>query len=246
VVEYGEVARDQSVAPATFAALSPAYELAIGELTLDLTQLPWTDETIDLVAEVGVGRLEVILPPNVEIEANTEVGIGASINPNDSRGGLGVEFDYAIGDGTGPRLITNLDVGIGEIEVRGSEFERLDLPGRLSLVGEEDIVLAPLSGASVEDSYAALGDGDLTVDLSGWEIEDERFLTLSSENGDILVVLPPEASYLITATGPDIVFDGQELSGTLVTEAQSPGQPTLHIDVTSIDGTITIEKGSRS
>jgi hypothetical protein len=69
---------------------------------------------------------------------------------------------------------------------------------------------------------------------------------LSSENGDILVVLPPEASYLITATGPDIIFDGQELSGTLVTEAQSPGQPTLHIDVTSIDGTITIEKGSRS
>ncbi|CAN5769853.1 hypothetical protein BH18ACT6_BH18ACT6_22220 [soil metagenome] len=70
--------------------------------------------------------------------------------------------------------------------------------------------------------------------------------TLYAESGNILVTLPEGISYSIVANAPEIIVLGEARSGTVITELQAPGQPTLRIDATSIEGTITIEEGSRS
>jgi len=241
IVEYENVARNETLRPTTFAELETAYELGVGQLIIDLTDLPWDGETVNLDASVGVGRLELLVPPGVAVDARTEVGIGASLNPSGDQGGLGVESDFYVGSAADGTVVTNLDVGIGEIDVVGSDVVSED-----ELFDPGDFTIAPVTGDLLGDSYAAAGNSDITLDLSNLELEAERSVSLYAESGDILVTLPEGISYSIVANAQEIIVLGEARSGTVITEFQAPGQATLRIDATSIDGTITIEEGSRS
>ncbi|MFN2485307.1 MAG: hypothetical protein ABR609_01625, partial [Acidimicrobiia bacterium] len=175
------------------------------------------------------------------VDARTEVGIGASLNPSGDQGGLGVESDFYVGSSADGIVVTNLEVGIGEIDVLGS-----DLFSEGELFDPGDFSIAPVTGDLLSDSYAAAGNSDITLDLSNLELENERSVALYAESGDILVMLPEGISYSIVANAQEIIVLGEARSGTVITELQAPGQPTLRIDATSIEGTITIEEGSRS
>ncbi len=216
IVEYENVARNETLRPTTFAELETVYEL-------------------------GVGRLELLVPAGVAVDARTEVGIGASLNPSGDQGGLGVESDFYVGSSADGIVVTNLEVGIGEIDVLGS-----DLFSEGELFDPGDFSIAPVTGDLLSDSYAAAGNSDITLDLSNLELENERSVALYAESGDILVMLPEGISYSIVANAQEIIVLGEARSGTVITELQAPGQPTLRIDATSIEGTITIEEGSRS
>ncbi len=245
VVEYGNTARDQTLRPTTFAELEEIYELGVGELTIDLTDLPWNGEAVELDGSVGVGRLELILPAGVTVDAVTEVGIGASVSPSNTEGGLGVEHSYTVGDGTSGSLTANLEVGIGEIEVHG--------PGLFAFEdGEffepfEGVEIIPRGPGDLEDSYIVTGTENLTLDLSGLALAADRTIVLGSDSGDIFVTIPDDVSYSINAQGPElIILDSFVENGSFAGEFRSGDGPVLSLDITSADGTITVEKGSRS
>ena len=62
--------------PLTAAAVQPRYELGAGELTLDLTQVS-DIEALDgelISVDGGIGRIEILVPGNVDVEASASVG----------------------------------------------------------------------------------------------------------------------------------------------------------------------------
>ncbi|MBT3154629.1 PspC domain-containing protein [Streptomyces sp. CHD11] len=112
--------------PASAAQLRPAYDLGGGEGELDLSaiRVP-ADETVTTEANVGLGRIHVILPRDVTVKLSIDVGVGDIQLPGDKR----KDVDVAPGKreqvtleppaGTEPAGTLDLDlhVGVGQAEV---------------------------------------------------------------------------------------------------------------------------------
>ncbi|HEV8571873.1 MAG TPA: hypothetical protein VGR49_02345 [Actinomycetota bacterium] len=65
------------VQPTSVDELEPRYDLAVGQLVIDLTELQLTgDEQIRLEARVGLGELVVELPQGILPEAHARAGLG--------------------------------------------------------------------------------------------------------------------------------------------------------------------------
>ncbi|WP_268985806.1 PspC domain-containing protein [Streptomyces sp. CC228A] len=70
------------IAPASAAELRPHYDLGNGEATLDLRDLPVAaGTTTGVSAELGMGRLHVVVPRDVTVAVRAEVGMGAVLLP---------------------------------------------------------------------------------------------------------------------------------------------------------------------
>lgn len=109
---------DRVQRPASVTALEPSYDLSIGTLEIDLTDIEATTR-IEVEAQVGVGALIVRVPEDVQIGVNADVGIGEVTLFGDQRGGLGADHQFSTpGFGSAERrLDLQLDVGLGSIEV---------------------------------------------------------------------------------------------------------------------------------
>lgn len=104
------------VAPTTFDGLDVAYDESIGELVIDLSQLPWDGEVVVLEANVDIGELRILIPEDVAVRGTAEASIGH------------VEFEARQASGLSPALTFNtpgqdgvLDLdaqlGIGQIDI---------------------------------------------------------------------------------------------------------------------------------
>ena len=89
----------------------------MGEGTLDLTavDVPRGEETVR--ASVGLGHLVVIVPTGQDLLVKTDVGAGEVDVFGEQHNGVGFETREAY-HGTGGTLILDLEVGMGQIEVR--------------------------------------------------------------------------------------------------------------------------------
>ena len=103
-------------APTSMDELQDEYQLAFGKLTLDLTQLPLSTAHVSVEAAVGGGAVHVIVPDDVQVEVDTEIGAGASYVLGDTQGGTDLSNHYEVGD-LGRLIVLDLAVGIGGIEV---------------------------------------------------------------------------------------------------------------------------------
>jgi hypothetical protein len=105
--------------PRSLAALDHTYELAVGELTLDLHRLDFSGETRRVRVRVGIGEMHLRVPAVARVVVDAHAGIG-TVNtfrrstheccPTDVRRvrpGLS-------GAGT---LVLAADVGVGTIEI---------------------------------------------------------------------------------------------------------------------------------
>lgn len=89
----------------------------VGEVTLDLTG-DW-DNDANISIESGVGEMTVVLPDDVGVVVNAEMGIG-DLNAN----GFRIEGGQYVNDAYGESEITlsvNLQGGVGEITIRLAE-----------------------------------------------------------------------------------------------------------------------------
>ena len=105
--------------PVGFDELQSRYELGAGSIRLDLTQLPFDGESIDVEIAVGAGEIRVIVPDDVDVEATGSVGIGQVQILSRSAGGLGVgdvETTVEIDDPQGS-IELELNAGLGDIRV---------------------------------------------------------------------------------------------------------------------------------
>jgi phage shock protein PspC (stress-responsive transcriptional regulator) len=122
---------NESWTPASAAAIQPSYQLAIGDGTLDLTNVQvGAGKTATTSAQVGVGDLQVQLPTdvNVVVHAHTDIGmvtgdngLGATLNyyGTNRDNGVNVDKNYTIpaqgkAEGT---LVLNLKVGFGNVNI---------------------------------------------------------------------------------------------------------------------------------
>lgn len=113
-LSLGEVDR----APTSAAALPDRYELDVGEIALDLTEVSDPDaldgRTLEL--EVLLGRVEVVVPDGIEVTARTRLDAGDSrVFGSDNR--TGTSLDVLEADDDAPRLTIVVTVGLGEIEI---------------------------------------------------------------------------------------------------------------------------------
>jgi phage shock protein PspC (stress-responsive transcriptional regulator) len=98
--------------PTSFAALQPSYHLGVGDLRLDLSQLPAAADETDIKARVDVGSLHIIVGANtpVVVTAHAAVGDLQVFQQHDSGRNASVQT------GTG-RLVIDASVGAGKVEV---------------------------------------------------------------------------------------------------------------------------------
>ncbi|AOW92128.1 PspC family transcriptional regulator [Rhodococcus sp. WMMA185] len=101
---------DRTWAPVTAAGIQPAYSGKFGSFTLDLRNVTLTeDKTVDVSGRFG--EVEVILPPDMDVENHCTVVFGDS-------NCLGDGIDGGA-DGIGGHILTlNADVKFGGLEVR--------------------------------------------------------------------------------------------------------------------------------
>ncbi len=112
--------------PASAADIRRTYQVGTGEGVLDLSRIhPGQDRTVTARAQVGVGRLRVIVPQGVTVRATIDVGVGDIQLPGDGSKDVDVApgrhqqvvLPPAADRGSAGTLVLDLHVGIGQAEV---------------------------------------------------------------------------------------------------------------------------------
>ncbi|MEV6171055.1 PspC domain-containing protein [Streptomyces sp. NPDC051954] len=112
--------------PTAVADVPEQYELGTGVGTLDLTRVPLTKgQTLDTGADVGVGRLKVIVPKDVTVKMTIDVGVGDIQLPGDEQRDVDVQpgrhQELTLSPASGTKSTGTLDldlrVGVGQAEV---------------------------------------------------------------------------------------------------------------------------------
>jgi hypothetical protein len=106
--------------PATAEQAAEEFELGIGQLTVDLTELPVAaagTEAVLVRARLGIGELVVIVPEGVAVRVEAKAGLGAVKVFDQEEGGLDVDL-VSEPAGAAPALDLRLSVGIGEVRVQ--------------------------------------------------------------------------------------------------------------------------------
>ena len=109
---------DRTVSPDSFAELEDSYALDVGNLVIDLTDLPWDGETVDLEARVDAGNIEIWLPLGVGLEGEAMVDIGRVGAFGRETSGLGnptLQFDRPGPEGT---VVLDASVDVGNIDIQ--------------------------------------------------------------------------------------------------------------------------------
>jgi phage shock protein PspC (stress-responsive transcriptional regulator) len=109
---------DKTYRPASAIDLRDRYELGIGQLEIDLrdTDLPAGDRPLRL--DVGVGEARVIVPEDVCVVTDADVGLGAVRVFERDSGGIDVGvLDEPDASPDTTRLMVNADVGVGALSV---------------------------------------------------------------------------------------------------------------------------------
>jgi hypothetical protein len=116
--------------PSTATDVRDRYKLGVGELVVDLrgAQLPVGDRHIRM--DVGVGHALLLVPDNVCVTTQAQIGMGAVDVFNRINGGIDVNIDDARTPAPGkPRIVLDGDVGVGLVEVAHQRNDNGDGPG---------------------------------------------------------------------------------------------------------------------
>jgi phage shock protein PspC (stress-responsive transcriptional regulator) len=114
--------------PTSIAALpEDGYELGVGQLTVDLRDLPWAEgQTISLESELGVGQMIVSVPSNVCVDAHAKAKAGELIVRGESSNGIDTELDSGEPVGTAPRLDLDAELQLGRLVVTDRDPDEVD------------------------------------------------------------------------------------------------------------------------
>jgi hypothetical protein len=113
-------AGNSTFTPTSLVAVQPLYQRSVGDLTVDLTQLPPTG-VVTTHVKLGVGDLTVIVPADAEVTAtcsNTAGDIDCLGQQTDGPGNTNIK-GFQESHTPAPHLIINLEVedGPGSVEV---------------------------------------------------------------------------------------------------------------------------------
>ncbi|MGE5828497.1 MAG: PspC domain-containing protein [Micromonosporaceae bacterium] len=107
--------------PNSIEELQRDYRHDFGDATLDLSRIDFTGRTTSITANVDLGSLTILLPPNVDVQAHAEVNLGDARVFGNEWGGLSPgskEINDLGPDGAGGgTLILDARVDLGNLEV---------------------------------------------------------------------------------------------------------------------------------
>jgi hypothetical protein len=107
--------------PRSVEALHREYRLAVGDMTIDLTELPQLQGSFSIRAQLGIGHLLVLVPRAAVVHVQGRAGIGQVAIFGQEHDGFDVHgsYDSPVSDGRlTPRYALDVSVGIGQVEVR--------------------------------------------------------------------------------------------------------------------------------
>jgi phage shock protein PspC (stress-responsive transcriptional regulator) len=97
---------------------SDGYDFGVGQMTVDLRDLPWTEgQTVPLSTELGIGQLIVSVPPDVCVDADAKGKAGELLVRGEVSDGVDLEIDQSQPQGRAPRLDLSADIQIGQLIV---------------------------------------------------------------------------------------------------------------------------------
>jgi phage shock protein PspC (stress-responsive transcriptional regulator) len=109
---------DREYRPTTMSELRDHYEIGIGGMDIDLTDLDLPTGRTDLDIDVGMGEAVVFVPDGTCVTSEIEIGAGAADVFDRDNDGVDVAFaDSASPPAGRPLLHIDADVGLGVIEV---------------------------------------------------------------------------------------------------------------------------------
>ena len=114
---------DRTFHPGTAADLDEGYEMGMGSLKVDMGEVDLPAGRTDLRLEIGVGEIKVLVPDDVCVTTEAEVGAGA-VNVGEGEQG-GVDFDVSDDREVAPgvaHLHVIADVGVGYVGVGENRF----------------------------------------------------------------------------------------------------------------------------
>lgn len=104
-------------APTSLAELEPEYRLAMGEMTLDLRGLEPLSSNFRIEASVGMGQLVVRVPEDIAVLVHATAGAGQVVLFGMESNGLDAKLASPVQLPAGPRLMLELSVGLGQVDV---------------------------------------------------------------------------------------------------------------------------------
>src|SRR5215218_1562186 len=118
---------DRDYRPNWVGDLRDTYQLGMGELIIDLRQTDLPAGDVPLAVDVGVGEARVIVPEDVCVATDAEVGIGEVRSFGRHNEGVDVDFDDRPDAApAATRLLVKADVGVGSLRI-GQSGTDLDL-----------------------------------------------------------------------------------------------------------------------
>jgi phage shock protein PspC (stress-responsive transcriptional regulator) len=228
---------ERQVRPNQVSEIASSYEMAIGELVIDLRQVDFAGQTVEIDASLGIGSLRVLLPDDVGVEVDTEVGIGETTVFGASRAGFARDLDVSRA-GTG-MLILDAQTLVGEVDVSSSGSSTA------SFSSDSEIDLVINDAAELEGIYD-LDAGQIRLDLSGLVLSEPRTVQVSNNVGRIEVIVGDRSTTTVNAHTDlgRVVLYGVAQSG-IGTTVNSPatGAALLTLDLDLNSGEIVVEEG---
>ena len=120
---------DRDYRPASALDLREKYELGMGELIVDLRQTDLPPGDVPLEIDLGIGEARVIVPDDVCVATDANVGVGEVRNFDQHNEGVDVDFDdLPDAAPAATRLLVKADLGVGSLRIGQSgtdlDFER--------------------------------------------------------------------------------------------------------------------------
>jgi phage shock protein PspC (stress-responsive transcriptional regulator) len=111
---------NRTYAPISTTDIPSTYRLAIGHQTIDLTALDLAGKKVNVTSSVGIGEVDVWVPPNVRLVVHGRAGTG-DVNINgDNNGGSHVDRTLVLpasGTAVAGEIDLDLRVGLGRVYV---------------------------------------------------------------------------------------------------------------------------------
>jgi phage shock protein PspC (stress-responsive transcriptional regulator) len=109
---------DREYRPGSVAAVADRYELAVGEMTVDLRDVELPPGDTRMRIDVGIGAAQLLVDRGVCVVTRADVGLGGVALFEREGGGVDVRWrDEPVARAGAPRLVLDAQVGLGAIEV---------------------------------------------------------------------------------------------------------------------------------
>jgi hypothetical protein len=115
---------DTQLHPTAASQLVPTYRLAMGNLNLDLSAVPFRVGTTHVTASVGIGQLTVEVPPGPTVSVVAHSGLGDVQVFGQGNSGLSTVQTLeskGAGSASNRHIVIDADVGVGHVQVIRTE-----------------------------------------------------------------------------------------------------------------------------